>query len=80
MKIMSFNSTFTYHIINVTHIISNFLILIVKSIVKRPCLVQMQADGLYNMPHGLRPPSMAPPGIMPNFSGIRQPSALENVS
>ena len=40
----------------------------------------MQAEGLYNMPHGLRPPSMAPPSLLPNFPGIRPPSVLDNVS
>lgn len=39
----------------------------------------MQAEGLYNMPHGLRPPPINPSSIIPNFSGIRQPSVLENV-
>ena len=40
---------------------------------------QMQAEGLYNMPHGLRPPSMAPPSLLPNFPGIRPPSGFDNV-
>ncbi|KAL5266034.1 hypothetical protein ACHWQZ_G006626 [Mnemiopsis leidyi] len=40
--------------------------------------MKMQAEGLYNMPHGLRPPSMAPPSLLPNFPGIRPPSGFDN--